>query len=276
MLQRSLHVCVTLFIAIFASVRGQSQCTLATSFDSCAELSTSCQWCPRAGACARAEGSCSEASESYTPTVFDCAGSGPAVWIELKNQALNPLRVELCASDPNNASQGACSGSDPTKPKHYTICTPSAGSTSSTQGWVNANTTVALRVPANTTYAVFVYCVELAGQSIHCLDSPSPPELYGPTNKGGHFPAVFATPVANASYCSEDKDCGPGGVCTNSSCPPAAFERGPRTVLAVAPRRAAVTPLVAAGDEVPCGWQVSLFCTVTFRANPSHNLTRSP
>ena len=253
-----------LVVSLLAAVHAQGQCSLATSSGTCAKLGD-CHWCAIGGAqafCAPADEPCPGSGQQLLSApsisaVFDCADGGPAVWIELKNHALNPLRVELCASDPNNASQGACSGSDPTKPKHYTICTPAAGSTSSTQGWINANTTVALRVPGNTTYVVFVYCVELAGQSIHCLNSPVPPELYGPTDKGGHFPKVFATPAANASYCSEDKDCGTGNACTNGSCPPAAFARGPRIVITDAPRRAAIAPRADASSSSSssCGWQ---------------------
>ena len=38
--------------------------------------------------------------------------------------------------------------------------------------------------PSTTTYAVFVYCVNNT-KSEHCLTTPSPLEVYGPTPEGG-------------------------------------------------------------------------------------------
>ncbi len=106
--------------------------------------------------------------------IFDCGGNGPSRWIIVDNGALNPLRIRTCDVDYNKQ---VCKGTPTQNQTGYTQCAPNGNSLA----FIPSSSTVAMRVPLNVTYVVALYCVNNPGRSIHCLNTPTPLERYGPT-----------------------------------------------------------------------------------------------
>jgi hypothetical protein len=75
-----------------------------------------------------------------------------------------------------------------------------------------------MRVPLNVTYVVALYCVNNPGRSIHCLNTPTPLERYGPNPEGGAFPVNgLVVPKETSAFCSVDVDCKVGEACDANS-----------------------------------------------------------
>ena len=143
--------------------------------------------------------------------IFDCGGNGPSRWIIVDNGALNPLRIRTCDVDYNKQ---VCKGTPTQNQTGYTQCAPNGNSLA----FIPSSSTVAMRVPLNVTYVVALYCVNNPGRSIHCLNTPTPLEWYGPNPEGGAFPVNgLVVPKETSAFCSVDVDCKVGEACDANS-----------------------------------------------------------
>ena len=106
--------------------------------------------------------------------VYDCGTDDAGQWLEIRNDGLNAMRIETCGLDFNKE---VCKGGAPTPDARYNVC---GLEDTSHPTFVPPNSTLALRVSANVTYIVAIYCVNNPN-AIHCMSNPTPVEFYGAT-----------------------------------------------------------------------------------------------
>jgi hypothetical protein len=145
------------------------------------------------------------ATDANASMFNDCGSNGPGRVLEIVNKGLNVMRIHTCYLDYNKE---VCKGSASSGPQMYHSCPL----------FVPANATVALRVDANVTYVVAIYCVDNP-KSIHCLSSPTALEFYGPNPEGGSFPPQLLIPASSKQFCEKDLDC-PNSTCNTTAASP--------------------------------------------------------